>query len=203
MAVTRRTSAARKSAPKATKGTLPTFTLNGAVVPDIHQLRLDGVKWYDIEPAVAKEFAGREDIKLKSLAVLGYRIELAKNPKLKIPLTAEAIAKARAEGLRWQVIAVRAGKGEAVVKKLYEEATTNAAETHYVGKGRRFPAMVGGEKPVGYKSSYVQTETGEWVPAGKGSTNGAAPKRTARKAKTATSATPKRTVRRAAKPAAE
>lgn len=195
--VTRRKPAASKPAAKKARN-LPTFMLNGAEVPDIHQLRLDGVKWHDIEPAVAREFAGRDDIKLKSLAVLGYRIELAKNPKLAIPLTAEAIAKARAEGLRWQIIAVRAGKGEAVVKKLYEEATDFAAETHYVGKGRRFKPMVGGEKPVGYKSTYVQAEDGTWVPAGEGSTNGST-KRPTRKAKGAT-ATAKRPVRRTAKP---
>lgn len=72
--------------------------------------------------------------------ILRYLVlaELKADPSLKIPANGKAIAKARANGVRWPRIAARTGISESKCKELFEAETGTNARDSYTGRGRNF-----------------------------------------------------------------
>src|SRR5438477_13154355 len=84
---------------------------------------------------VAKVIAEELGVKIPTAMTLYFTAELEIDPKLNIAGTPKAVKQARDTGVRWPRIAVRTGKSEAEVKKMYTEAGGNVANS-YTGRGR-------------------------------------------------------------------
>jgi hypothetical protein len=97
------------------------------------------------DEATQKEAADNQGLTIGQLSMMTFcKAKLDAGVVDKIPGTGASIKKARAGGDRWELIAVRSGKGVAEVKSLYEEAGGDVTE--YVGRGRNFGATPSGKK---------------------------------------------------------
>lgn len=185
MTTTTRT-ASRKRTRKATDKAegIPTLMLDGVKVPDVHAMkRTHGLKWNAILAAV--NAAGFEMTE-RDCVLLGWKLEVLKDPSLKLEPSADAIVEARNSGLRWGRIALRSGIGETKARKLFEDATGVSSDASYAGRGRKFKPMLQPDLPADYKTTHVYVEGQGFVPKDEISeTPKPRRKRTARRAKTA------------------
>lgn len=81
-----------------------------------------------------------------------YRLEPVADPSLVISgnkgQVASAIVRARNSGLRWERIALRAGKTVAEVKSIYTAKAKVDADSTYTGRGRHYERKTASVRPT-------------------------------------------------------
>lgn len=171
MATRTRKSTSKPEAPAPRQPKFPTIKVGSDTVPDVLAMRESGMKWVAV--ASATKLSVREAV------LLGWRLEIVKDPSLKFNPTAKNVVEARKQGVRWGRIALRAGIGESAARKLFETETGISSDSNYSGLGRKFVPMKGDPLPVGYKQTHVLKD-GVYVLKGKAS---AKPRRKAKATK--------------------